>query len=294
MRNMKISTLLKAGILLVLLSFMGCPQSAKGGNDHNTPNNAISQEDIKGDGPAVEGIKNTVWKSKPANGPMSEVELKFAVDSNTCRVELPMAKKFYIAEYEVKDGKINLKLDKNIEFFKNYTVFNMLKGEENEMKEFIADLEKNLADPDFPESKKEALKKQIAIFKEALNSGAFNTQEKFKKFSIELMIPYLIKEMEAQINDPDTPEKVKNDLKEYKKQMEAMLKDPSLFDAYVVGSVEESKKLATYLANANPIILTLPQGQSLETATTMTANKMYVSIENNQPTYRESLEFTRK
>lgn len=61
-----------------------------------------------------------------------------------------------------------------------------------------------------------------------------------------------------------------------------------------MGSVEESKKLATYLANANPIILTLPQGQSLETATTMTANKMYVSIENNQPTYRESLEFTRE
>ena len=56
-----------------------------------------------------------------------------------------MAKKFYIAEYEVKDGKINLKLDKNIEFFKNYTVFNMLKDEENEMKEFMADLEKKLS-----------------------------------------------------------------------------------------------------------------------------------------------------
>lgn len=294
MRNVKVSTLLKVGVFFVLFSFMGCPNNAGGGQGDEV-NNAPSQEDIKGDGPANETLKSTVWKTQALPNNMSEVELSFTDDSNTCIVNLPLSKKFYIAEYEVKENKVNLKLDKNIEFFKNFTVFNLLKGEENEMKEFVESLEESLKDPNMPETQKVALKKQIAIFKEAMKDGAFNTQAKFKKFSIEIMIPYIIKEMEKIISDPNVPDVTKNELKAQKAYMEAILKDNSLFDAYINNTVEEAKKLAPYLSNANPIVLTLPSGATLETATTMTANKMYVGVDNNNaPQYKENLKFTKQ
>jgi len=38
-------------------------------------NNAPSQEDIKGDGPANETLKSTVWKTQALPNNMSEVEL---------------------------------------------------------------------------------------------------------------------------------------------------------------------------------------------------------------------------
>lgn len=291
MRNIKISALLKAVMLLVLFLFMGCPSSAGGGNPVN---NAISQDDIKGDGPAHEKLKNTTWQSKPNATGMSEVKLQFAEASNTCKIELPLAKKFYVAEYEVKDDKVNLKLDKNIEFFKNYTISNFLKGEANEMDEFMADMEKEMNDPNMPAEQKEALKKQLGIFKNAIKDGAFTSQEKFKKFAIEIMMPYMIKMIEAQLQDTSIPADIRAELETYLAQMKAMLQNPSLFDAYLTSSIEETKKIATHLSTINPIVLTIPQGQTLETSTTMTASKIYLGVDkSNNPQYKDNMEFTK-
>jgi len=60
MRNIKISTLFKVGMLLILFSFMGCPKSVGGGQDE--VNNAISQEDIKGDGLQMKHLKTLSGK----------------------------------------------------------------------------------------------------------------------------------------------------------------------------------------------------------------------------------------
>ena len=293
MRNIKISTLFKVGMLLILFSFMGCPKSVGGGQDE--VNNAISQEDIKGDGPANETLKNTVWKTQPLPNNISEVELDFASNNNTCIVNLPLSKKFYVAEYEVKDNKVNLKLDKNIEFFKNYTVFNMLKDEEKEMIEFIDEMEQDLKKPEISEEQKEILKKQIAIFKKNVKDGSFNSQEKFKKFSIEIMIPYILKEMENMINNSETPEETKQELRTQMAYMQAILKDHSLFDAYVNKTVEDRKKIAEYLTKVNPIVLTLPAGQALDVATTMTANTVYVGEDSKSaPQYKDNLVFNKQ
>ena len=292
MRNIKISTLFKVGMLLILFSFMGCPKSVGGGQDE--VNNAISQEDIKGDCPANETLKNTVWKTQPLPNNISEVELDFASNNNTCIVNLPLSKKFYVAEYEVKDDKVNLKLDKNIEFFKNYTISNFLKGEENEMDEFMADMEKEMNDPNMPAEQKEALKKQLGIFKNAIKDGAFTSQEKFKKFAIEIMMPYMIKMIEAQLQDTSIPADIRAELETYLAQMKAMLQNPSLFDAYLTSSIEETKKIATHLSTINPIVLTIPQGQTLETSTTMTASKIYLGVDkSNNPQYKDNMEFTK-
>lgn len=293
MRNVKISTLLKVGMLLILFSFIGCPNATKDGQS-NDISNAMAQDDIKGDGQANEKLKNTVWKTTSKTGEI-EAKLYFAGVSNTCQIVFSK-KEFYVAEYEIKDGKINLKLDKNIEFFKNYTVSNLIKEEENETKDAIAGMEKDLNDPKTPEKNKEALRMQIEAFKKFIKDGAFTSREKFKKFSIETMIPLILQTLEAKLNDPNVPEAEKAKYRASKEQMEAMLENPSLFDtAYLDATVVAKRQIATHLQAINPIILTLPSGQTLDTATTMAANKVYLGVDkNNSPIIQENVEFTKK
>lgn len=52
---------------------------------------------------------------------------------------------------------------------------------------------------------------------------------------------------------------------------------------------------AERLTSINPIILTLPQGQTLDVATTMTANKVYLGVDSSKlPQYKDSAEFERQ
>ena len=293
MRNIKISTLLKAGMLLVLFSFMGCHSTANGGQ--NEVNSAMAQEDIKGDGSANEILKDTVWKTKPLNNNMSEAELHFASDSNTCVVYLPQSKKFYVAEYDVKESEVSLKLDKNIEFFKNYTVFNLLKEEQRETEEYLAELKSTLSKTS-DENAKKALKEYIGVLEKALSDGTFNSLEKFKKFSLEIMIPYMIQMGEAELANSNITAEKKAEIEASLQMMKAMLKDNSKFDSYyITPTIEGAKRTAPYLSKINPIVLTLSQGQSLNVATTMTANKVYLGLDNNDnPAYKENVEFIKQ
>ena len=292
MRSVKISTLLKVGMLLVLFSFMGCPKSVDGGQ--NVVNNAPAQQDIKGDGPANETLKETIWVTKPTNN-VSEVELHFAKDSNTCTVNLPISEKFYVAEYEVKENKVTLKLDKNIEFFKNYTVFNLLKGEQRETEEYLAGLKDKLSKATDEDAKK-ALNEYIGILEKALSDGSFNSLEKFKKFSIEIMLPRMIQMSEEELKNPSISPEKKAKIEASLPIMKEMVSDPSKFETYYINpTIKEAKETATHLSNANPIVLTLPDGQTLENCTTMTANKLYVGVDNKStPQYKENIEFTKK
>ena len=75
-----------------------------------------------------------------------------------------------------------------------------------------------------------------------------------------------------------------------------MLKDNSKFDSYYIApTIEGAKRTAPYLSKINPIVLTLSQGQSLNVATTMTANKVYLGLDNNgKPEYKENVEFNKQ
>ena len=292
----KILTLLKVCLMLILtLTFFACPQSK---SPDSNPDKPSGLPDIVGSEKANENLKGTAWVYSQAmgggNGSMEVSRLEFDSETNLCKIRVLINNgiNFYLAEYSLKDDKINLKLDQNIKALKNYTGEQMIKDMEADFEKEIKDIEGQIADPNIPEELKSIMKKTLNAMKKAVKEGMFTSIEKFKKLMLEIVIPAQIEQLEAMLKDTSLPPEVRTSMQNDLDTLKAIQKNPSLITQEFEKQVAESKKTANYLQSINPIILTLPQGKTLATATTMTANKIYLGLDNNdKPEYKENVEF---
>ena len=309
MRNYKRnSNLLKVTMLLVVaLTFFACPQNSK--NDKPTPtptptptpNQNSGLSDIVGSENANETLKGTSWvcmENKGNPGQQKICELKFDAKTNLCEIKSSLyTNASYVGEYNIQGDKVNLKLDKSIEVIKNYTAEGMLKDMKNTFfDEEIKDLEEMLKTPGIPEDLKKATQELINAMKKAINDGMFDSPEKFKKLMSELVLPAQVKHLETTISStPSMPEDAKKEIQETIDEFKANIKNPELLIERMNAEVASKKMDAERLTSINPIILTLPQGQTLDVATTMTANKVYLGVDSSKlPQYKDSAEFERQ
>lgn len=307
MRNYKRnSNLLKVTMLLVVaLTFFACPQNTDKDKPTPTPtptpNQNSSLSDIVGSESANESLKGTFWaciENKGNPGEQKICELKFDSKTNLCEMKSSFyTNASYIGEYSIQGDKINLKLDKSIEVIKNYTAEGMLKDMKNTFfNEEIKDLEEMLEAPGIPEDLKKATQELINAMKKAINDGMFDSPEKFKKLMSELVLPAQVKHLETTISStPGMPEEAKKEIQETIDEFKANIKNPELLIKRMNAEVASKKMDANHLTSINPIVLTLPQGQTLDVATTMTANKIYLGVDgSNLPKYKDNVEFVRQ
>ena len=112
---------------------------------------------------------------------------------------------------------------------------------------------------------------------------------------LEIIIPAQIEKLETLLKKPSISPQDKADMERSLQEMKGLLANPAKITLVIEEQVEEMRKQAKYLKSISPIILSLPQGQTLQTSTTMTANKVYIGlIDDDTPEYKENIDFTRQ
>jgi len=294
----KTSNLLRTiAILSVAFTLFACPQSKQNGLLPD-PNQPSDLDVITGSEKANESLKNTVWVySENQGGPGQSNTCKLEFDSNTniCRIASQnLDFKFYVAEYSISEDKINLNLDKSVKAIEKYSATSILKDMKEGFEADILDDEELLKDPDVSKEEKEIIQKTVNAMKEALSKGMFTSLENFKKLMLEIVIPAQIEKLETLLKKPSISPQDKADMERSLQEMKGLLANPAKITLVIEEQVEEMRKQAKYLKSINPIILSLPQGQTLQTSTTMTANKVYIGVTDDTPEYKENIDFTRQ
>lgn len=315
MRNYKlIISLSKASMVLFFaLTFFACQQNSPKSEvvqekptptpekptpdnpepDKPTPEKPAPPADfdsITGNEKANEELKGTVWGTSDGS-----YTLRFNDKTNVCAVKSFLSgNKPYVAEYSVSANTVTLNFDKSVQVFKNYTNEMALKDIEMNYGLLIHFYKESLKDPAASQKEKDLIQKIIDAINNSIADGMFKSIENLKKFMVERIIPAQIEYLEEVLKNPGLPADIRAYREEELRELKEMINDPSVIVGTVEEEIEKMKKLGDYLQEANPATLTVPQGETFESATTMTTGKIFLGVVRNNPLFLEDLQLIKR
>ena len=202
------------------------------------------------------------------------------------------------APYEVKDGKVIIKLDDFISKLENFDEKVFAEAFKTMVVDtMIAELEEAEADPSASAEEKTQIRAKIKKLKSGL--GWLTNKAGIKKYMIEILIPVVIEDLEKFIADPDVPEDKKEEAKRDLAKMKASLANPAMLDImieaqYIKLKVEINDALPG-IKKSNPITLKCEEGKTLETTEKLISSAFLIDLNSAPPIdIKENDEFMKK
>lgn len=202
------------------------------------------------------------------------------------------------APYEVKDGKVIIKLDDFISKLENFDEKVFAEAFKTMVVDtMIAELEEAEADPSASAEEKTQIRAKIKKLESGL--GWLTNKAGIKKYMIEILIPLVIEDLEKFIADPDVPEDKKEEAKRDLAKMKASLANPVMLDIMIEAQYIKLKVAINGalpdIKKANPITLKCEEGKTLETTGKLISSAFIVNLEFVAPIdIKENDEFMKK
>lgn len=202
------------------------------------------------------------------------------------------------APYEVKDGKVIIKLDDFISKLENFDEKVFAEAFKTMVVDtMIAELEEAEADPSASAEEKTQIRAKIKKLESGL--GWLTNKAGIKKYMIEILIPLVIEDLEKFIADPDVPEDKKEEAKRDLAKMKAVLATPIMLDAMLEAQYNvwkmAIKKALPGIKKSNPITLKCEEGKTLETTEKLISSAFLIDLNSAPPIdIKENDEFMKK